>query len=367
MRLFQMLTIPSLIVLHGCGAQNTNQSEALDMQVDASELSDLDVDAVGARGGLDKVIYTYKDSGQVIDGKGKEFNKGKKTMVIFQSVQKDGKWLYPKNIVFKNWKINGALRILGVGPSSDTTLVKESSRKLGHTQRMREAAPRKIFLQNLQITTDEKIPLVFAPGVHLTTLENSVITGKSRSVAIYLDAESGENTIRNNIFNMEASREVIAVDGSADNTISGNVFQLMKKGAVHVYRNSGERGVVRHQEPRRNQIKDNFFVLAGMQAGRAVFLGSRNGTNPNYRHDDAQFDFGSGASNRDFARENTVTGNKASGQKPQFAKYFLKDTEGENTVRANRRVDSIKGVDKTLRKFEKNLEMPDLGKAISAL
>lgn len=362
---FSKIIMSSLVILlPACGLENANSADVNEVRED---LSDIDTDAMLATGGLSKVIYNYKDSGKVIDGQGKEFNNGKRTMVVFQSVQKNGKWLYPENIVFKNWKINGAVRILGVGPSSDTTLVKQSSRKLGHTKRMRDAAPRNIRLQNLLISTDEKIPLVFAPGVHLVTLENSMIVGKSRSVAMYLDAESGENTIKNNIFDLEASREVIAVDGSAKNTIADNVFRQMLKGAVHIYRNSGERGVVRHQEPRHNQLRRNYFVVSGMKSGRAVFLGSRNGTNPNYRHDDAQFDFGSGASNRDFARENVVTGNKAVGTEREFDKFFLKDTEGENKVQGNANVQPLENLSKIMNKFERSLYMPDLRNEINAL
>jgi hypothetical protein len=357
------------IVLSACSGQRV----ATETPAQAQEDFDLyDTDNIQGDGGLEKFIFDHKDSGKTIDGKGKAFNNGKKTMVVFQSVLVDGEWKYPENIVFKNWKLNGGLRVLGVGPSSDTTLVKASSRRLGHTKRMRKAAPRNIHLQNLLIETDEKIPLVFGPGVHDSRVENSMFTGKSRSVAFYMDAESGENVVRNNIFNLEASREVIAVDGSASNQITDNIFQKMLKGAVHVYRNSGERGVVRHQEPRFNQIARNYFVVEGMKSGRAVFLGSRNGTNPNYRHDDAQFDFGSGTSNRDFAKENKVTDNRAAGTKKDFAENFIKDTESnyketndDNIVKNNERVSALEGLERIISNFEKTLEMPDLSKIIS--
>ena len=359
-----MFSVLIALFLAGCGVRNAQVS---DVDHDGEQLSDLDSDVLAVTSGAKRIIFDHTDSGRVFDGKGKEFNNGKRTMIVFQSVQENGKWLYPTDIVFKNWKINGALRVLGVGPSSDTTLVKESSGKLGHTQRMRDAAPRNITLQNLVISTDEKIPLVFGPGVHAVTFENSAVVGKSRSVAMYLDAESGDNIIRNNIFNIEASREVIAVDGSARNIISGNIFNSMSKGAVHVYRNSGERGVVRHQEPLHNKIRGNYFNVVDMKSGRAVFLGSRNGTNPNYRHDDRQFDFGSGAINRDFARENVVSGNKAGGSDVDFKKFFLKDTEGENQVKGNSAVTQLEGVAKILRKFENTLEMPALKELIEAL
>ncbi|MEY2988697.1 MAG: hypothetical protein RJB13_2218, partial [Pseudomonadota bacterium] len=169
-----LLTAVSVLFVSGCGSQNSNTGETESLE---SQVNDIDSDVLSVTGGLSKVIIDYRDSGRTFDGKGKEFNNGKRTMVVFQSTKKGDQWLYPKDIVFKNWKINGAMRVIGVGPSSDTTLVKESSRKLGHTKRMRNAAPRNIVLQNLLISTDEKIPIVLAPGVHEVTLENSVIQG----------------------------------------------------------------------------------------------------------------------------------------------------------------------------------------------
>jgi hypothetical protein len=366
------LTFAVLIVLSvSCrpSKQEKNvQSNLTEQDLTTVDLSDEDVfDAQLPDGNLNRIEFTWKDSGKIIDGKGKSFNNGKKTMITFTSIQKDGVWKYPENIVFRNWKINGALRVLGVGPSSDTGLVKTSSQSLGHTKRMREAAPRNIVLENLSIVTDEKIPVVFGPGVHKTVFRNSMIAGQSRSVAMYIDAESGDNIIENNIFNMTASREVIALDGSARNLLRHNLFLKMEKGGVHIYRNSGERGVVRHQEPRQNRIIENYFNVIGIRSGRAVFLGSRNGTNPNYRHDDAQFNFGSGASNRDYAQENAVLRNIVSGDKGTFDRFFIKDTEGNNDIQGNKRSAETLKIGKIVEKFGSELVMPELSKIIDEI
>lgn len=348
----------------GCKGGEFNIRSSEKTQSESSELNLFDAyNEFDLPDKIEKVSFDWKDSNKVIDGKGAAFNNAKTTMVMFESKLVDGVWKYPENITFQNWKINGALRVLGVGPSSDTTLVKESSHSLGHTERMREAAPRSITLKNLRIYTDEKIPMVLGPGVHKVTLESSLFAGKSRSVAIYVDAESGDNTIKNNLFVVEPSREAIALDGSARNQVIGNLFANVPKGAIHIYRNSGERGVVRHQKPRGNLISQNYFFLGNMTAGRAVFLGSRNFTNPGYRHDDEKFPFGSGISNRDYARDNVVEINKAAGSADQFHNRFLKDTEGQdgnNKVSKNERVEKIVGIKKLLKQFDETLQMPNL-------
>ncbi len=350
--------------LSGCQNRIFDARSLEESQVESADMSLFDeYNEEDLKGNVQKVTFDWKDSNKIIDGKGALFNEGKTTMVSFLSTLVDGEWKYPENITFQNWKLNGVVRILGVGPSSDTTLVKESSHKLGHTERMRNAAPRGITLRNLRIYSDEKIPMIWGPGVHNVTLENSLFAGRSRSVAMYIDAESGDNIVRNNIFLVEAKREAIAVDGSARNKFVGNLFANAPKGGIHVYRNSGERGVVRHQEPRNNEIRENYFYLGNMEAGRAVFLGSRNFTNPNYRHEDKKFPFGSGISNRDYARENIVAQNKAAGSADQFTLRFLEDSEGkegDNRVKGNERVERILGIKKLLKKFDETLEMPNL-------
>ena len=204
---------------------------------------------------------------------------------------------------------------------------------------MQKAAPSGITLSGLKIKADGKIPLILGPGVSDVTLQNSSISGTSQSVAIYLDAESANNVIANNIFDLKADRELIAVDGSKGNQITGNTFTKLPWGGVYVYRNCGERGVVRHQKPTNNQITNNTFNLNTLKSyweknpknGRqleyryAIWLGSRQGSRaPAYCDEDKGYPFGSSIDNRDFADDNIISGNRRIGSSQG---YLLKLNE----------------------------------------
>jgi len=302
----------------------------------------------------------------VLNGKGAWFNEGRPTQLVIQSEFSNGQWRRPRNFAFTNWMINGSIRILGAG-SSASKAVKQSSFSLGHTERMQAAAPTGITLAGLKIKADKKIPLIVGPGATNITLRDSTIAGRSQSVAIYLDAESANNVIQDNTFKLKADRELIAVDGAKGNLIAGNNFKRLPWGGVYVYRNCGERGVVRHQEPRNNQISDNIFNLKTLKSyweknpknGRlfeyryGVWLGSRQGGRPvGYCDADKGFPFGSSIDNRDFANDNIVSGNRRIGSSRGYLlkldedlgiggyNKFVRDDGRNNRVTANRALDS---------------------------
>lgn len=271
------------------------------------------------------VVLNWKTaSNSVLNGKGDWFNGGRLTQLVIQSEFVNGQWKRPQNFTFKNWKINGSIRVLGVG-SSASNAVKQSSFSLGHTRRMQAAAPTGITFSGLKIKANEKIPLIVGPGATGVALSNSQISGSSQSVAIYLDAESANHSIVGNTFKLKADRELIAVDGSRGNLIADNKFTRLPWGGVYVYRNCGERGVVRHQEPTKNKIINNTFNLDTLKSyweknpknGRqfeyryGVWLGSRDGSRaPSYCGADKGYTFGSSINNGDFANDNIVSGNK---------------------------------------------------------
>jgi hypothetical protein len=115
-----------------------------------------------------------------------------------------------------------------------------------------------------------------------------------------------------------SKREQIAVDGSAYNKIVANSFGTLSNGGIYLYRNCGERGVVRHQAPQYNQIINNIFYYNKYNGfNPAVWLGSRNTItdignflNINYCDDDNGYDFGSSKDNEDFARYNVIAENQ---------------------------------------------------------
>lgn len=255
-----------------------------------------------------ELVGTTSD-GIIIDCHGGWFNGGKLTKLIIRSKKNGAKWERPENIIIRDCRIRGSIRIMGMGRNGEAVDVRESSILEAHTARAQTAAPARILISNVEIEAHHGIPLYLAPGVTYVTFENSRLTGWSRSVGIYLDAESGHNIIRNNTFTIRTGREVIAVDGSAANQIEGNRFEFLLFGGIYLYRNCGEGGTVRHQTPCRNKISNNSFNTQSLGfRSYGIWLGSRKGKRI-YCHEDDGYPFGSSKDNQDFADENQVTGN----------------------------------------------------------
>lgn len=254
------------------------------------------------------VIEGADASGQVIDLAGGWFNDGKLTEVLIRSLPgKDG-WSRPENITIRNGKLRGSIRIMGLGRNGEAEAVRVSSRREGHTERAQGAAPTNITIENLSIEAEYRIPLYLAPGVTGITVRDCTFRGRSVSSVVYLCAESAGNRIENNTFATRTGREVIAVDGSANNRIAGNAFLHSPFGGVYLYRNCGEGGTVRHQTPRNNLIENNNFADCPRWGSTIIWLGSRGGRST-YCRQDAGYSFGSSADDRDFADGNTVRGN----------------------------------------------------------
>jgi hypothetical protein len=238
------------------------------------------------------VVLNWKTaSNSVLNGKGNWFNGGRLTQLVIQSKFVNGQLRRPQNFTFKNWKINGSIRVLGVG-SSASNAVKQSSFSLGHTRRMQAAAPTGITFSGLKIKANEKIPLIVGPGATGVTLSNSQISGTSQSVAIYLDAESANHSIVGNTFRLKADRELIAVDGSKGNLIADNKFNRLPWGYWEKNPKNGRQFEYRY----------------------GVWLGSRDGSRaPSYCGADKGYPFGSSVNNGDFANDNIVSGNRRMG------------------------------------------------------
>lgn len=249
-------------------------------------------------------------SHRTIDLGGGWLNSGKPTELLIRSEKFPSGWQRPEGIVVRNARIRGSVRIMGLGRNGEAPLVKESSHREGHTARTQAAAPAGILISGVEIEAVRPIPLYLGPGVTKVTVENSSFTGWSCSVGIYLDAETADNVIRNNTFSLRTGREIIAVDGSADNHIEGNRFERFPFGGIYLYRNCGEGGTVRHQTPRGNVIACNHFAGTPCSLkSYGVWLGSRNG-HRSYCHLDDGYPFGSSLDNGDFADDNHLTGNR---------------------------------------------------------
>jgi hypothetical protein len=212
--------------------------------------------------------------------------------------------------------------------------MRASSMQAGHTQYAQAAAPRQVDLRNLNFVVSGAIPLYVGPGVTHTTLVRSTFSGHASATAIYLDAESGWNEIRDNRFSVTTERrELIAVDGSRNNRIVGNTFENPINGGIFVYRNCGEGGVIRHQRPQDNLIAGNVFDYRRSPKAKkpAIWLGSRGGKQRYCFHDPAHR-FGSSADPGDFARNNLVEDNRFVDGDGRL----IRNGDPTNVVRGNR-------------------------------
>lgn len=231
-----------------------------------------------------------------------------------RSSKVNGVWERPANVTVKNCTVRGAIRIYGLGVNGNDKVVRQSSLTENHTRNAQASAPTNISFSNMKIIGLGGIPFYIGPGVTKVSLAQSRIEGKSKSTAIYLDAESAENMITDNSFTLRTKkREMIAVDGSANNLISKNRFEDTRNGGIFLYRNCGEAGTIRHQKPQHNIITGNTFVYPTGKGRPAVWLNSRDGDRPFCALNPA-YPFGSSVSSLDFAYFNTVTGNTIIGR-----------------------------------------------------
>jgi len=228
--------------------------------------------------------------------------------VLIQSVKTAQGWSRPTDIAITGCVIHGNIRIRGMGAGGDLEPLRASSRTSNHTSTTQAAAPTRIRLRHLSLISAGSIPLYAGPGVTDLTFEDSNISGQSVSTAVYLDAESAENVIRNVVFNIRTGREQIAIDGSAHNRVEGNTFALNGRGGVFLYRNCGEDAVIRHQTPSDNVITGNTFTGVRWLWPNAVVVGSRQGRR-RYCAADVGWAFGSSMDDGDHADRNRVTGN----------------------------------------------------------
>ena len=174
----------------------------------------------------------------------------------------------------------------------------------------------------------------FVTGVTLRDLE---VAGAG-SVGIYLEAGSKGNVVRDNRVHRNGfedvygegvpfevggtrlryhstGREGLAIDGSRDNVVTGNVFGMNANGGVMLYKNCGEFATERPEQwwtrpygATGNLIEGNTFVVER----HGVWVGSRMAENQVFMDcsDDAYVDEPLTVFHRDVADHNTVRGNE---------------------------------------------------------
>jgi hypothetical protein len=285
------------------------------------------------------VLEGSKATGVVVDCNGGKIETAHTSLAVLITSLKGADnltWVAPKKVHIKNCIINGSIRTVGMATNGEGAILRESSRiDANHTARAQASAPSEINLENLTIQTGSSIPLYIGPGSTKVRLYDSRINGKSPSVAVYMDAESAQNQISNNVFEIASvDRELIAIDGSANNLVSGNVFKNILAGGVFIYRNCGEGGTIRHQKPSGNIIRKNKFYHQDFES---INVGSRK-ANSIYCSYDAGFPYGSSANDFDFAENTTITGNTFylnNKKESYFSRFVISSSEQSTSISDN--------------------------------
>jgi parallel beta-helix repeat protein len=270
-----------------------------------------------------------KKSNQIIDLRGETY---KGSILIRGAVS---------NVTIENGTVEGEIRCRA---ESYRDVVERWNKTGEWTRAIREASPSYVTLRDLKVLGGEDVHQVYlGPGTTYVDIRKVRFVGRSAGPSLYMSMESGHHRVTNCVFNSRtgSKREVIAIDGSADNVIRNNLFRNCKWGGIYIYRNSGEHGTIRHQEPRRNLITRNRFDLRDMALVRlgldldipwGVKIGSRQGSRIRHNDLDAGHPWGSSASDLDFARENVVIRNQFKGDR--WRRWVL-DNDIDNEVANN--------------------------------
>lgn len=264
--------------------------------------------------------------------------------LVIQTKQDDGgSWHPPRDVTVSGCNIAGTMRIAGMAGEQ----ARLSSLEAGHTERAQAAAPTSIRIEDTNFVGTAKLFKLLV-GVGVTDLEitGARFEGTQVGTTVYLGDEAARIHIRDSRFDAVAQRrEQIAIDGTAKVTIEGNVFSNVEMGGVFIYRNCGELGRIRVQEPAGNVIRDNIFIGTGKEPRRpTVWIGSRNEKRTERAEQcvlDDGLDTGSslpaGAApltERDEAHSNRVEGNRFVGLDPATV---IVDSDSGNVVTGNAR------------------------------
>ncbi len=166
--------------------------------------------------GSDSTGVTFDFNGATLDGGRRgSVNYGRDMIEVRSEVKVrtrngiEGRaWKRPENILVKNGKIIGSVRVWGMGKNGEHPDIRDSSKRdVQHVQRVRMNAPRNIVFDGITITGVGRNPFYFSPGVTYSKLINSEVKGKSDAVGIYLDAESAYNTIENSYVHVETKED----------------------------------------------------------------------------------------------------------------------------------------------------------------
>ena len=202
-----------------------------------------------------------------------------------------------KNCTFINY-VRGIRVSFGISTASRSDL-KNNINVSALEENLRTLSPKNIKVENCKILSSHKDGLFIGRFVTDFVLDRSEIkyTG---AVGLYLDSGSQRNIIKNSTISENGhsdysisdrrrrkklendSREGIAIDSSAHNTIENNVFSKNARGSILIYKNCNEHAqdanqVPRYQSADNNLIQNNKFINEDI----GVWVASRQSKNLN--------------------------------------------------------------------------------------
>lgn len=249
------------------------------------------------------ILQGEASSGVVLDCNGAALQ-GPTPALVLRSRCDDGDCEPLHDVMVDGCQVQGSVYVYGLSVNGNGSILRRTHDTLEHVSVVRDAAPYRVTLTGLDITGTGPVPLYLGPGVHDSAILDTTIGGRSSSSYLYLDAETTANRLaRLTVDASQGERQAVSFDGSSDNVLEDSEIISDHDGA-HFYRNCGEAGVARHATPSANQLNRNAWRVHG----NALVFGSHGGTQGYCSQDDG-VRFGSGQDDRDWARDNTGTGN----------------------------------------------------------
>lgn len=242
-----------------------------------------------------------------------------------------------KNLTIKNCDIRNYVRGISVYyyfSSESYDALKNRQNVVDIENNLRERSPKNIVLTNNKISYSHADGIYIGRYITDLTLNNTDINN-SGAVGFYLDSGAQNNLIENSTFtyngfskyipskgrvrrSLTTTREGVAIDSSALNTVKNNSFEHNAGGSVFLYKNCHENhtvGLPRYQSADKNLISNNTFTDEEV----GVWIASRQSKDlTNWNCGDPQMDTGTVTYGpkkvdtkiyEDFAKSNRVVSN----------------------------------------------------------
>ena len=249
------------------------------------------------------VLTGASSSGVTVYCNGAEL-RGLTPALVIRSRCDDGSCEPVHDVTVSSCNVEGSVYVYGLSVNGNGEILQRTHDTIEHVSVVRGAAPYRVTFDGLTISGTGPVPLYLGPGVHDSEIRNTTIGGRSASSYLYLGAETTGNLLSGlTVDASQGERQAVSFDGSSDNVLEDSEIISANDGA-HFFRNCGEDGVARHATPSGNRIVGNTWRVDG----NALVFGSHGGTQRYCGLDDG-VRFGSGQDDRDWARNNTGTGN----------------------------------------------------------